>query len=317
MSRGFHEQVNTSLRTAIADLFDFSDGWTLLGCFAGGERLSWMALPGVSQAITDSTNQFVREGGTPLPPVTTAGYDDPSPEELADLHGIAEVHFGTDEQGRFGFAKAIFDDGWWHRVNWRADEAAPEWELVSPPEIASSDLSRDQTLPGFLAGILHALDLGHRLVGEDQWALSTALRDLIADCVASGSHAVFIIVHRDEAWEAIPANDLGFGVGVKVASGMSVTDAVAAVAGEFAADRPAAIPSLRGVGTIVHYNHDDGSTESQLVAICDQHLHAASWMHGTDRPDWQILPVAAADPDYWLLAEAYTQLLEAIRGTSS
>jgi hypothetical protein len=322
VSREFHEQANVALRTAMADLFDFGDGWTLLGCFSDGSTLGWKALPEFTQAVTDASSRLIGERGLPLPPVLTAGYEDPPRDQMQGLHGIAEVHYGSDGKGRFGFAKAVFADSWRHSATWRADEAAPEWTLHSPPEIAGSGLDSDLLLPGLLAGLLYNLGLEHRLVSEEQRALSTALRDLIAACTESGSNALFVVTRRSDRWEAIPANDLSVRVGAKVEEGMNVIDAVgelaAEFAAEFAADPSVTIPSLRGVGTIIHFDNDDGSVDARLFAVCDQALHAASWIGGRDRPDWQILPIdsgtGAAALDYESMVAAYTQLLHAVRG---
>jgi hypothetical protein len=318
MSRGFHEQCNTTLRTAMADLFDFGDGWTLLGCFADGESLVWRPLTTIAEAISAPLHQAADDAGIDrlFGPVLTSGFADAPPEELRHLRGIAEVHYNSSGQGRTGTARAVFDDAWWHTVTWRSAEAAPAWALISPPEVAASALADDRVLPGLLTAMLHKQGLGHRCVSDEQREASTRLRDLLAELVAAGLHTVFVIFRSDQGWEAIPVNDLAARVGAKVAAGMSVVNAVGELAAEVEADPPAQIPALLGVGTIVHYDNDDGSSHASLVAVCDQTLHAAAWIHGQDRPDWQILPVAAADPDYWLMSLAYTQLTEAIRGTS-
>lgn len=318
MSREFHEQCNTVLRTAMADLFDFGDGWTLLGCFADGESLVWRPLTSIAEAIIEPLHQAADNAGIArqVGPVLTSGFADAPLEELRHLRGIAEVHYQSGEQGRAGHARAVFDDAWRHTVTWRSAEAAPEWALTSPPEVAASEFADDLVLPGLLASILQRHGSGHRCVGDEQRELSTSLRDLIAECIEVDSHAVFVIVRPHEVWEAIPANDLTGRVGEKVMVGMSVADAVGALATEIEADPPAVIPSLRGVGTIVGYDNGDGATEFSLVAFCDETLHAASWPWGQERPDWQILP-AAADPDYGLLVQAYTKLREALRGHAS
>lgn len=317
MSREFHEQCNTTLRTAMADLFDFGDGWTLLGCFADDERLVWRPLTSIAEAMIDALGQAIDDAGAAqrFGPVLTAGYPDAPLEQLSHLRGIAEVRYRSGEQGRVGTVRAVFDDAWWHTVTWRTAEAAPEWALISPPEVAASELAEDLTLPRILASILRQHGTEHRRVSDEQRDLSTCLRDLIATCLETDAHAVFVILHPHETWEAISANDLTARVGEKVMAGMSVADAVGELAVEIEADPPAVIPSLRGVGTIVGYDNGHGATDYRLVAWCDETLHAAAWDWGQERPDWQILPVDAADPDEWLMAQTYAQLAAAIRGT--
>ncbi|MEU6858502.1 hypothetical protein AB0B28_06475 [Glycomyces sp. NPDC046736] len=317
MSRGFHEACNTALRTAMADLFGFDrDGWTLLGCFDTGETLVWKPLTEIAQAVGDALARLSADAGVALAMDTelTVGFAGATFEDLPYLRGIAEVRYGSNDQGRHANARAVFDDAWRHLVSWKADEAAPDWELFSPPDVAQSPLATDTVLTGLLGAILGALELGHRQVTEAQRELSTCLRDLVAECNETVVPAVFLIVHRGGAWETHIAGDLTVQVGAKVESGMSVADAVGALAADIETDPPAVIPTLRGVGTIVHYDTEDGGAHASLVALCDQALHAASWVLGHDRPDWQILPVPAADPDYWAMVSAYTRLTDAIRG---
>ncbi|MCD0444281.1 hypothetical protein LO763_11675 [Glycomyces sp. A-F 0318] len=317
MSRGFHEACNTALRAAMADLLSFDrDGWTLLGCFDTGSGPVWQPLARFAQVIAVAVDKLTTEADIELAmdEELTGGDADAEFEDLPHLRGIAEVHLHSNDHGRYGSVSAVFDDAWRHQINWEAGTDTPVWEVFSPPEVARSPLATDKVLAVLLEAILTACDQTHRLVSKEQQALSTCLQDLIAECNMTLTNAVFVIVYRDEQWEALTASDLTARVGAKVESGMSVADAVGELAAEWAVDPQTTIPTLRGVGTVVHFEAEDGGTQAHLIALCDQTLHAAEWDFGQDRPDWQILPVAAADPDYWVMVLAYTQLAEAIRG---
>jgi hypothetical protein len=325
MSRAFHEACNTTLRTAVADLLSTGlAGFVFLGCAASDEGLGWVTLPGLTRALDEEcerrfTNGFdlaavyevIAELAAALPPWAV-------PEDPEHLRGIALVsNVDIEERGRVCLADAVFTDAWRHFVGWYTAEAAPFHGITSPPEIVDNGLLPQEALPVLLTAALEAAGQGARVAGEDQQSLSVCLRDLIADLTAKRCHAVFVIARTKDGWDAIPANDLAATVGAAVDAGADLACAVGMLADELREDPPVTIPTLQGVGTVVHYDHDDGTTEAQMVAVGDAFLHAASWTHGHERPDWQILPVteAEADPEYEPMVSAYTRLLTAIRGT--
>lgn len=325
MSRGFHEACNTTLRTAVADLLSTSlAGFVFLGCAASDEGLGWVTLPGLTRALNEACERRFTDGielavvyeviaelATALPPGAL-------PEDPEHLKGIALVsNVDVEDRGLVSLADAVFTDAWRHFVGWYAAEAAPFHGIVSPPELVDHGPFQQPALPALLTAALGATGQGARVAGEEQQSLSVCLRDLIADLTAKRCHAVFVIARTGEGWDAIPANDLAARIGAEVDAGADLACAVGMLADALRQDPPATIPTLQGVGTVVHYDHDDGSTEAQMVAVGDRFLHTASWTHGHERPDWQILPVheAEADPEYAPMVAAYARLLTAIRGT--
>ncbi|GAB4001615.1 hypothetical protein GCM10029992_37620 [Glycomyces albus] len=90
--------------------------------------------------------------------------------------------------------------------------------------------------------------------------------------------------------------------------------ALTELADELAADPLPAIPILRGFGTVVHVETDDGHTVASLAAVCDGTFHSAMWVHSEAAPDWEIIPAAAADPALAEVIAVYQRLTDLIRG---
>jgi hypothetical protein len=325
MSRAFHEACNTTLRSAVADLLSTGLlGFAFLGCVASDEGLGWVTLPGLTRALDEacerrftSTFEVMAVYGV-IAELAAALPSEAMPEDPEHLRGIALVsNVDVEDRGRICLADAVFTDAWRHFVGWYAAEAAPFHIITSPPEIVDNGEIQQWALPALLAATMRAAGQGARVAGEDQQSLSACLRDLIADLTAKRCHAVFVIARTKDGWDAIPANDLAARVGAAVDAGADLACAVGMLTDELREGPPTTIPTLQGVGTVVHYDHDDGTTEAQMVAVGDAFAHAASWTHGQERPDWQILPVteAEADPEYAPMVTAYTRLLTAIRGT--
>lgn len=322
MSRDFHEACNTTLRTAAADLLATGrGGFAFLGCFMNEDGLGWATLPGLTWSLAEAADRH-RSGSIELATVydAIAAVTDglsvtDCPEEVEHLRGIAlACNVDDGDRGRVCLADAAFADAWRHTVTWYAADAAPSFTVTSPPEQTDAGLVQQQAVPDLLEAVLRLAGQQARFVGAEQRRLSVCLRDLVAEMTAQGCHAVFVIARTGNGWEALPANDLSAYVGAALAGGANLVEAVGQLAAELAADPPAIIPTLQGVGTLVHYDHDDGSTEAQLIAVTDQFMHAASWVHGHSRPDWEIRPATTSDAAYAPMVTAYTRVLEAFRG---
>ncbi|MEU6246110.1 hypothetical protein [Glycomyces sp. NPDC047010] len=335
MSRAFHEACNTALRTAMADLISKPQaGWILLGCITTDDgRTSWRHLPGLTAglqaafdaraAVEEATYGSIFDAAADLaeslPP-------DTAPSGDGELRGIALVcNIDDTDYGRVCIVDAVFDDAWSHTVFWAAATAAPNWEILAPPDQTASD--RWWALFALLSAVLAQAGQEERFVRADQVALSASLAEQLEEYMAAGLHTVFVIVRTRTGWEALPATALAERVGAKVRAGAQPLEALQALSAEIEAKAPVPVLDLAGIGTVVH-DFDDGSVATgqyedlskitaHLVALTDTALHSGAWVHGQARPDWQIHPRAALHTDYMPVEAAYAALLEALRGNSS
>jgi hypothetical protein len=324
MSRAFHEACNTTLRTAAAELTATGlGGFAFLGCFMNEDGLGWATLPGLTRALAEAAERH-RSGDAEfatvydaITAITERLVVTDCPDDAEHLIGIALVsNIDDGDRGRVCLVDAVFADTWRHTVTWYADEDTPSFTVTSPPEQTDSGLPGLHVMPGLLAAVLRATGHGDRVVGEEQRELSVCLRDQVAELTAARENAVVVITRTNQGWEVFPVNDLSASVGAALEYGAAMDEAIGMVAEKLTADPPETIPTLQGVGTVVHFDYDDGTTAAQLFAVAGRVLHAASWTLGHHQPDWEILPVPTTDIEYQPRVAAYTQLLEALRGTS-
>lgn len=336
MSRDFHEACNTALRTFMADLIGADrGGWALLGCITEPDgRTSWEHLPELTGALQAAFDTRAAAEEVTYGSIFDAAADlardlppDAAPSGDGDLRGIALVcNIEDTDYGRVCIADAVFDDAWAHTVFWKAQAAAPHWEVLAPPDQTASDPHRWWALSSLLEALLAQAGQKARFVGADQVALSAGLAAQLEEHMAAGLHTVFVIVRTRTGWEALPASALTERVGAKVRAGAQPLEALQALSAEIEAKAPIPVLDLAGIGTVVH-DFDDGSIATgqyedlskitaHLVALTDAALHSGAWVHGAARPDWLIHPRAGLDAEFALVEAVYAALLEALRGNS-
>lgn len=329
MRGNVHDGFNSALRLIMADMIGGDlGGWGLYGAYWRGDKVSWESLDGLIRAVTAHISGRIEEAGevgvadlydvldtlADTVPAGAFGAD------LAGLRGIALACNVTGEDGeRSCAADAAFDDGHRHQITWEADAATPESAILTPVEIDRSGLLFPPQIPNLLAAILAKRGPSRSPLSETQQRLSAVLRGVVADRIADGASGIFVILDGADNWEVIPPSDLVDQLAALTESGQTLGEALTAMAAErealLAADPSRAIGVVKGMGTIMHAETEDGSACASLAAYCDQTWHAVMWNHTEAAPDWEIIPAPEADSDTAESIAIYARLTAAINGS--
>jgi hypothetical protein len=325
MNRDFHEEVNATLRRAMADLVNGDRGtWGVLGCYIEGARIGWKSLDGLGKAMIGRLQGRFDPDGIQLGAIYEAAAglaaelpDDACGIDLEDLRGMAILgSIEHPERGAVCLVDAFFDDGWRHLTTWGLDEAAPVWNLISPADQASAEVA-----PRPAWDLLVALQAGREelaaAVSVEQQALNVELRSILADRLADARHAVFVIFAATDGWVIAPPSDLTERVRARTVAGADMFTALTGLAEELEADPPDPIGLACGFGTVVHVETDDGDLLASLAAVYEGTFHSVMWVHAEAAPDWEIIPPGAADPGLTEVIAVYQRICDAFQGGRS
>lgn len=326
MREALHDGFNTVLRASMAgQVSDPAGPWGLFGCYWNETAVvSCERLDSLNEILWDAVAQCRSRGElervniavfyASLAALTKALPADACSVPLQGLRGLALIGNVEDETGaRVCFADAAFDDGYRHTGIWKAQEAAPTWQITSPVEQDRSTDPLPREVPDLLAVLQRNGGTSAADVTEEQHQLNAELRTFLADRTADGQNAVFVILRATTGWEMIPPTDLTERVSTKVTAGVSLSAALDEVASELEADPIPAIPTVEGLGTVAHAEID-GAALASLVAYCKGTWHAVMWIHSEAAPDWEIIPASEADPSTAEAIAAYKRLTDAING---
>ena len=117
-----------------------------------------------------------------------------------------------------------------------------------------------------------------------------------------------------DGWKVIPPTDLAERMAAKIATGVSICEALGELAAELENEPLSAVPICKGVGTVTHIETMHGGTIASLAAYCDGIWHSIMWAHAEAAPDWEITPAEAADADLAAIIAVYERLTAAISG---
>jgi len=327
MNRDVHEEINATLRRAMADLVNGDRGtWGILGCYIEQARIGWKSLDGLGKAMIGRLqDRFEHDGiqlGAIFEAATAVAAELPGDACGIDLEGLRGVailgSIEHPERGAICLVDAFFDDGWRHLTTWGLDEAAPVWNLISPADQVSAEAVPRPAwdLLAALRERREARAAAHwtgRWGREDHEHLSVMLRIAAADHVDKELIAILLVVKTDADWEVKVDRALSRMVdSLVVGESLSIREAIERIALGFGG-RPVPEAMSRPVGMAVLVNHTgDGEGMLGLTALCDGIVHAVSWSHTDAFPDWEITPISQARPEAGPVLPAYQRLLDAL-----